>query len=157
MRAPGASFAAVQWASVSNKPVTILVLRNSETLLRLILDQGRERVAAHRRVYSVAFCGRKRIIAVGSQQRMRSRHQARRGPQDCKNRAARVREAPRRILRCAHAGNETISPGGRKPPVLCRTSQHDMRATIPARASWRLQGARWRGLAGVGIRRRLEA
>ena len=107
-------------------------------------------MAAHRRVHSVAFCGRKRIIAVGSQQRMRSRHQARRGPQDCKNRAARVREAPRRILRCAHAGNETISPGGRKPPVLCRTSQHDMRATIPGSCFVAVTG---RTMARAGGRR----
>ena len=37
--------------------------------------------------------------------------------------------------------------------MLSRTRQHDMRATIPARASWRLQRERWRGLAGIGIRR----
>ena len=195
-------------------------------------------MAVHRPVYSVAFCEHKRASAVWSQQRIKSRHQARRGPQGCKNRAPRMRgqsssgtvavravtliraelisfavdsevpcpsaqfsgsqenlsgsgseinvplstakknsallrsrlsplkdsgfrrlarAAPRRTLRSVHAGSETVSPGGPKPPLLSRTRQHDMRATIPPRASWRLQHARWRGLAGIGIRRRLEA
>ena len=65
--------------------------------------------------------------------------------------------ASRQILRRVRASNETISPGGPKPPVLSRTRQHDMKVTIPARASWRLQRARWRRLAGLGIRPRLEA
>ena len=64
--------------------------------------------------------------------------------------------APRRILRCVHEGNETVSSRRPKPPELSRTRQHEMRPKIPARASWRLQRARWRGLASIGIRRRLE-
>ena len=62
-----------------------------------------------------------------------------------------ARAAPRRNLRCVHAGNETISQERSKPPVLSRSRQHDMKATIPVRASWRLQRARWRGLVGIGI------
>ena len=39
---------------------------------------------------------------VGSQQRMRSRHHARRGPQDCKNRAPHMREANRVTVQLQH-------------------------------------------------------
>ena len=186
--------------------------------MKRIWDQGK-RVAVHRSVYSVAFCEHKRATAVGSQQRMKSRHHsasrssglqkscatqagsqssngtiaARLGKliraemipvavdsgseiavpsstaKNCALQRPRLsplkdsrsrrhpKAAPRQILRCVHAGSETVSPGGPKPPVLSRTRQHDMKATIPARASWRSQRVRWRGLAGNGIRRRLEA
>ena len=39
--------------------------------------------------------------------------------------------------------------------MLSHTRQHDVRATIRARASWRSQRARRGGLAGIRIRRRL--
>ena len=70
----------------------------------------------------------------------------------------RLARAAQQILHCVHAGNEreAVSSRGPRPPLLSRTRQYDTRATIPARASWRLQRARWRGLAGIGIRRRLD-
>ena len=74
--------------------LTVNDLRPSQprTLLMLIWDP--KRAAVHRPVYSVSFCEHKRAIAVGSEQRTRSRHQARRGPLDCKkSRASRMREA----------------------------------------------------------------
>ena len=52
--------------------------------------------------------------------------------------------ARQHMLRSVHAGNETISSEGPRPPFVSRTRQHDIRATIPARASWRMQRARWR-------------
>ena len=61
------------------------------TLLKLIWDPER-RVAIHKPVYNVTFWEHKRGTVVASQQRMRNRHQARRGPQDCKNRAPHVKE-----------------------------------------------------------------
>ena len=47
---------------------------------------------------NVTFCEHKHATVVGSQHRLRSRHQARRGPQDCKNRARRMREANRAMV-----------------------------------------------------------
>ena len=57
------------------------------TLQKIVWDQGK-RVAVHRPIRIVAFFKHKHVIAVGSQQRMRSRHQPRRGPQDCKKSCA---------------------------------------------------------------------
>ena len=60
-------------------------------------------MAICRPVCNVAFCERKRAIAVRSQQRMKSRHQARRGHQDCKNRAPHMREANRAAVQLQQA------------------------------------------------------
>ena len=66
--------------------------------------------------------------------------------------------AQRQMLRHVHVGNErAVSLGGPiPPPLLSRTRLHDTRATLPARVSEWLQRVRWRGLAGIGIRRRLK-
>ena len=146
-------------------------------LLKLNWDPMR-RAAICRRTWNVASCEHNRATVSGSQQTVKSRDQARRSSQDCrslnlewmprstmKNRALLrprlsppetsgsrrlARAVPRQAVGCVHAGNErAVSSGGSKPPLLSRTRQHDKRARIRPRASWRSQRARWPGLAAT--------
>ena len=66
-----------------------------------------------------------------------------------------AKAAPRQILRCVHAGNETKK--GPRPPLLSRTRQHDHEGENPVSRFMTVTARTTaRGLAGIGIRRRLE-
>ena len=79
-------------------------------VLKLVWDPV-SRVAICRPVYSVALCEHKHATVAGSQQRRRSRDQARRGSQVCKNRAPRMREAKSSNGTIAARAGETDASG----------------------------------------------
>ena len=87
----------VQRTSVSDESVTTFVLRDRKRSWSLIWEPER-RVAMRRSV-----CEHKRATVVGSQQRVRSRRQARRGPQDCNSPASIKQEANRVAVQLQHA------------------------------------------------------
>ena len=143
-----------------------VLLRSWEVQLSISVSSPRKAEIC-RQAPTEAFCEHNHTTVAGSQRRVKSRDQERRGSQDCRSHNLRwmLRPSQQITKLCcgrAHRHWEPAGQGGSPErhhgEYFAACTQHDRRATVPARASsWRSQRARWRGLAGIRIQSRLEA